>query len=207
MTIWHEYRQATGKQRAELEEQIIRDNWKLSHYVANRIRFTHHYDYDDIHAMALIGMLDAVRTYDPDAGSKFAPYATARMMWEITNQLDADKMDKRKANSETLSIFTPDRNSETLLIIDRVDDDQDCTKKQIEDRMLIRSAFQTIRTSDRITSREREIFTMYLADLDRPKRQLAFEMGVTPQMVQGYVRRTTQKMQELMPEIKREVTV
>jgi len=200
MTIWHEYRQATGKHRAELEEQIIRDNWKLSHYVANRIRFTHHYDYDDIHAIALVGLLEAVRSYDPDAGSKFAPYARTKMRWEIMQELDKFRYKKREGEKELLSIYLKLKGQE-VRIIDRVEDDSPNRHKRTEDGMTIRSILQTVNASSEFTRREKEVFFMVIGQQDKTMRQIATDEGVSPQMIQGYMRKAVNKVRASMPEI------
>ncbi len=71
------------------ESELIEENLPLVRHIVGRLALSlpSHIDVDDLHSAGLVGLLNAVRQYDPAAGSSFGSYARVRIRGEIFDQL------------------------------------------------------------------------------------------------------------------------
>jgi RNA polymerase sigma factor for flagellar operon FliA len=71
------------------ESELIEENLPLVRHIVGRLALSlpSHIDVDDLNSAGLVGLLNAVRQFDPTAGSSFASYARVRIRGEIFDQL------------------------------------------------------------------------------------------------------------------------
>ncbi len=113
--LWSRYREArralderggmsaVERRRVERELKGLRDrlvvNYSpLAKHVAGGVsaRMTGPVDREDVLSWGIIGLLDAVETYDPDRRTKFESYAISKIRWSILDELRrADPMTRR----------------------------------------------------------------------------------------------------------------
>ena len=96
-------RGGAGRRAAEQEANALRDRLLVNYsplvkYVAGRVsaRTTYPLDQQEVLAWGVLGLLDAVETYDPERGTKFETYAISKIRWSILDELrKADPLPRR----------------------------------------------------------------------------------------------------------------
>ncbi len=85
--IWRRYAQAG--QGSPLEGELVERYLPLVKTVAGRIALTlpNHIDVQDLQSAGLIGLLDALRRFDPNSGAIFESYARLRIRGAILDEL------------------------------------------------------------------------------------------------------------------------
>ncbi|MDQ3862594.1 MAG: sigma-70 family RNA polymerase sigma factor [Actinomycetota bacterium] len=94
---------AVERRLAEREERGLRDRLVVNYsplvrYVAGRVsgRMAGPLDQEDVVASGLLGLLNAVETYDPGRRTKFESYAISKIRWSILDELrKADPLSRR----------------------------------------------------------------------------------------------------------------
>lgn len=83
----HRYQQVEVGSRAEAER--VEQNLSLVKHIVSRLAMTlpAHVDLQDVYSSGLVGLLQAVRNYDPEAGSSFESYARVRIKGAIFDEL------------------------------------------------------------------------------------------------------------------------
>jgi RNA polymerase sigma factor FliA len=81
------YRQATPGSLAE--EDLVKEHLPLVKTVVGRLAMTlpAHVEIDDLYSAGLVGLLNAVRQFDPKGGSSFETYARIRIRGAILDEL------------------------------------------------------------------------------------------------------------------------
>jgi RNA polymerase sigma factor FliA len=81
------YHQVTPGSAAE--EEMVREHISLVRTVVGRLAMTlpPHVDMDDLFSSGLVGLLNAVRNYDPQGGSSFESYARVRIRGAVLDEL------------------------------------------------------------------------------------------------------------------------
>jgi len=71
------------------EEEMVREHLPLVKHVVGRLAMTlpAHVDIDDLHSAGLVGLLNAVRQYDPRNGTAFETYARTRIRGAVFDEL------------------------------------------------------------------------------------------------------------------------
>jgi RNA polymerase sigma-B factor len=75
-----------GRERTRRQNDIIVDHIELADTLARRYRRGNE-DYSDLRQVALLGLVKAVRRYDPDRGTPFVPYAIPTITGELKRHL------------------------------------------------------------------------------------------------------------------------
>jgi RNA polymerase sigma factor for flagellar operon FliA len=91
------------RRRAERELKGLRDRLVVNYsplvrYVAGRIsaRVSGPLDREDVISWGVLGLLDAIETYDPERRTKFESYAISKIRWSILDELRrADPLTRR----------------------------------------------------------------------------------------------------------------
>ena len=81
-----------------LRDRLVVNYSPLVKHVAGGVsaRMTGPLDREDVLSWGIIGLLDAVETYDPDRRTKFESYAISKIRWSILDELRrADPMTRR----------------------------------------------------------------------------------------------------------------
>lgn len=72
-----------------LRDRLVVNYSPLVKYVASRIsaRMTGALEQQDIYSWGVVGLLDAIETFDPDRKAKFESYAISKIRWAILDEL------------------------------------------------------------------------------------------------------------------------
>ena len=84
--LWHRYHQhGDGRDENDLVEQYL----PLVRSVLGRLAISlpEHVDHDDLHSAGLVGLLHALRHYDPACGTSFQTYARLRVRGAMLDEL------------------------------------------------------------------------------------------------------------------------
>ncbi len=86
--LWQRYRHDTSAGCAP-EENLIQQYLPLVKAVVGRLAMAlpSHVDADDLHSAGLVGLLNAVRNFDPGAGTAFETYARIRIRGAVFDEL------------------------------------------------------------------------------------------------------------------------
>ena len=93
-----EERRATERELIGLRDRLLVNYSPLVKYVAGRVssRMTAPVDREDLLSWGIMGLLDAIETYDPGRGTKFESYAISKIRWSILDELRrADPLSRR----------------------------------------------------------------------------------------------------------------
>ena len=84
--LWRHYHEQTNSQD---ENSLVERYLPLVRYAANRLAMTlpDHVDRDDLHSAGLVGLLQALRNYDPASGTSFEGYARLRIRGAMLDEL------------------------------------------------------------------------------------------------------------------------
>jgi RNA polymerase sigma factor FliA len=82
-------RRATERERKGLRDRLVVNYAPLVKHVAGRVlgRMTGPVDREDVLSWGIVGLLDAIETYDPGRRSKFESYAISKIRWSILDEL------------------------------------------------------------------------------------------------------------------------
>ena len=82
-------RRAAEREARRLRDRLVVNYSPLVRYVAARIssRMSGPLDQEDVVSWGLLGLLDAVETYDPGRRTKFESYAISKIRWSILDEL------------------------------------------------------------------------------------------------------------------------
>jgi RNA polymerase sigma factor for flagellar operon FliA len=74
---------------SQAEEDLVREYLPLVRTIVGRLAMTlpAHVDIEDLYSSGLVGLLDAVRHYDPNGGSTFESYARVRIRGSVFDEL------------------------------------------------------------------------------------------------------------------------
>lgn len=83
------------------ERTTVTENIGLVHHIASRVvhRFPSDYDRDDLIQVGILGLIDAVRRFDPDRGVRFSSFAGRRIEGAITDYLRSTDWAPRSVRS------------------------------------------------------------------------------------------------------------
>lgn len=161
------------------ERTMVTENIGLVHHIAARVvhRFPSDYDRDDLVQVGTLGLIDAVRRFDPDRGVRFSSYAGRRIEGAITDYLRSTDWAPRSVRSrrrllamaeargattddevsrlsgmdpETVRKLKADVERANLLSFERVVDagaDVDDSGNSIDARILSEESAQTLRSA------------------------------------------------------------
>ncbi len=87
--LWQRYRSDAAPAGGMPEEQLIKEYLTLVKAVVGRLAMAlpSHVDADDLHSAGLVGLLNAVRNYDANAGTSFETYARIRIRGAVFDEL------------------------------------------------------------------------------------------------------------------------
>ncbi len=81
---------------------MVTENLGLVHHIASRVvhRFPADFDRDDLVQVGTIGLIEAIRRFDPDRGVRFASFAGRRIEGAITDYLRSNDWAPRSVRSQ-----------------------------------------------------------------------------------------------------------
>lgn len=87
--LWQRYHQQNSGAKVETENALVQKYLPLVSAVVNRLAMTlpEHVDHDDLYSVGLIGLLQALRNYNPACGTSFETYARVRVRGAMLDEL------------------------------------------------------------------------------------------------------------------------
>ena len=87
--LWQRYHRKRSTCKTETENALVKKYLPLVSAAVNRLAMTlpDYVDADDLHSAGLVGLLQAVRNYDPACGSSFEAYARLRVRGAMLDEL------------------------------------------------------------------------------------------------------------------------
>jgi len=87
--LWQRYHQQSPGSQTDTENALIQKYIPLVSAVVNRLAMTlpEHVDHDDLYSVGLIGLLQALRNYNPTCGTSFETYARVRVRGAMLDEL------------------------------------------------------------------------------------------------------------------------
>ncbi len=87
LSVWHQY--GRSKPGSALENELVRQHLPLVRTVVSRLAVSlpTYIDLDDVYSAGLVGLLDALRRYDPSSPASFETYARLRIRGAVLDEL------------------------------------------------------------------------------------------------------------------------
>lgn len=87
--LWQRYHRQKGGAKTDTENALVQKYLPLVSAVANRLAMTlpEHVDQDDLYSAGLVGLLQALRNYNPACGTMFETYARVRVRGAMLDEL------------------------------------------------------------------------------------------------------------------------
>jgi RNA polymerase sigma factor FliA len=87
--LWQRYHQQQSGSKTDTENALVQKYLPLVSAVVNRLAMTlpEHVDHDDLYSVGLIGLLQALRNYNPACGTSFETYARVRVRGAMLDEL------------------------------------------------------------------------------------------------------------------------
>jgi RNA polymerase sigma factor for flagellar operon FliA len=87
--LWKRYHQQTPDAKTDTENALVQKYLPLVSAVVNRLAMTlpEHVDHDDLYSVGLVGLLQALRNYNPACGTSFETYARVRIRGAMLDEL------------------------------------------------------------------------------------------------------------------------
>ena len=87
--LWQRYHQQKTASRTDIENALVQKYLPLVSAVMGRLAMTlpEHVDHDDLYSVGLIGLLQALRNYNPACGTSFETYARVRVRGAMLDEL------------------------------------------------------------------------------------------------------------------------
>ncbi|HET7478535.1 MAG TPA: FliA/WhiG family RNA polymerase sigma factor [Rubrobacteraceae bacterium] len=90
----------------QLRDRLLVNYSPLVKYVAGRLggRMTGAFDQEDFMSWGIMGLLDAIQTYEPDRGAKFESYAISKIRWSILDELRREDRVPRRVRAHVREV-------------------------------------------------------------------------------------------------------
>lgn len=87
--LWRRYHQQAASARVDTENALVQKYLPLVSVVVNRLAMTlpEHVDQDGLYSAGLVGLLQALRNYNPACGTSFETYARVRVRGAMLDEL------------------------------------------------------------------------------------------------------------------------
>lgn len=164
-----------------MEEKLILENMRLAYWVANGFRSTGA-DLEELQATALLGLVKAAKSYQPEKGTKFNTYAVPVMKGEILKYLKKERRQLKACCS------LQDEVLEGCLREETIPDDYHF-EQSAEDRIMLQEVMA------RLTERERCIVRMVVLD-NMTQTEAGIALGVSQTHVSRILKRIRERERE-----------
>ena len=198
----YEEREALARMREGDEtarQELIERNMRLIVHIARKYKVPG-CTFDDLISIGAIGLIKAVRSYDPDAGTSLSTYAARCIENEILMYIR--KISGQKAEISLDEPINTDYDGNELLLSDVLGTDGDTVMRPMEDDVdheLLRQALE------KLPEREKKIVTMRFGlggRQEKTQKEVADLMGIS----QSYISRLEKRiMLRLRREISRQI--
>lgn len=152
-------------------------------------------EWDDLLQEGMIGLLQAIRDYRPDAGTGFETFAGLCIRRKMMNAVTASKRRKHSAMEDFVSLDSPAFQNEdgTGLYGVGLYDNPESQLISKEDAGTLRK-----KILDSLSKTEHTVFMEYMRGLDY--REIAAKLGKTPKSVDNTLQRIRKKVRTILNE-------
>ena len=161
----------------EAEEMLTKHNLRLVAHIAKKYK-SGYSDSDDLISIGSIGLIKAVRTFDPEKAKQFSSYASRCIENEILMVLRHEKKLSGEVSMETSLGSDPEGNE--LTIADTLFDEQTDLEQLISTKTTYKKVLRIINSS--LTPREKEIIVRRFGlngNAPETQRQVASSLNIS----------------------------
>lgn len=189
--LFIQYKHETDTYKKEqILNALFKQNKNFTHHIAKKFKNSK-LAYDEIVNLATIGMVKAIKTYNPEH-SKFITYSSRLMTNEILMELR-----KAEYKKDLISIETP--TAENLTIGDMISDGNDFEIK-LTRKDLINNILQY--ASKSLSEKEKVILANELSDNPKTQKELGDELGCAQSYVSRLQKKIIFKLKDYLVEVK-----
>ena len=176
----------------EARDLLIKHNIKLAIYHVYTYFSDSEYEIEDLIAIALIGLINAVNTYNLEKKVKFQTYASKCMFNEITVFL---RRNNKHANIRSLNeTISEEENGKEISLIDSIADEKvdvssECVRKVIN--------LEILQEVENLVGRNKEIIKLYYGFYDNrcyTQKEISEKFGITRQNVSMIITKELKKI-------------
>jgi RNA polymerase sporulation-specific sigma factor len=175
----------------EAQRLLVEHNLRLVAHIVKKFENTGE-DPEDLISIGAIGLIKAVRTFDPDKGVRLATYAARCIENEILMYLRAT----RKTRGD-VSLFEPvgtDREGNDISLVEVLGTEPDAIAEQVETKVARSRLGSLLR---RLEPRERQVIEMRFGlatGRERTQREVARSLGISRSYVSRIEKRAVRKL-------------
>lgn len=166
-----------GKSDAEAEEKLIKHNLRLVAHIANKYK-SNFSDSDDLISIGSIGLIKAVRTFNPEKASSFSTYASRCIENEILMLFRSEK----KFNGEVSldSTIGTDKDGNDMSLSDIIADPREDLENSASKKLAIEKIEEIVLCS--LDKRERFVITHRFGlfkKTPKTQKEIADKLGIS----------------------------
>ena len=170
------------------QQQLAEDNIGFAYYMANKLRGSTPFDYDDLTGFCMEGLCRAAAFFDPEKGYKFTTIASVVIKhWVFKKARDYNLHNIHASYLEDLLNGDDNLRWETILSADQRPIDE-MTLTSVE----IQNAFKTAK----FTPREKQLMSIVIAEPRLKQWEIAQIMGINQVLVSRTLNRIRKKLQD-----------
>ncbi len=158
----------------ETEEDLIRQHMPMVYHLVNRVRLRRQWKAcrEDLVSVAVISLIKAIRSYDPDNGAKLSSYAYNRIWWSILDEIRRWERQVRTTSMHLPLHSDPESEELSSVLTYRRDIDPggDCEKTEETDK-----ALEAMR---RLTAPEKRVLELAILQ-EKSLKEIGQIMGFT----------------------------
>ena len=176
------------------EEKLIRHNLRLVAHVVKKYNFSR-CEQDELISVGSIGLMKAVKSFDPQKGHNFSTYAARCIQNEILMLLRSQKKYQSEVSLEDR--VKTDKDGNDVSLIDVLEDPREHIAESAENKVIFEKLLSIIQTT--LSDRERQIIFMRYGIngyLPKTQNEVAKELNIS----RSYISRIEKKALEILKE-------
>lgn len=172
-------------------EILVERNLRLVAHICKKFDNTGE-DVDDLISIGTLGLIKAIKTFDPGKGTRLATYAARCIENEILMHLRATKRSRTE-----VSLYDPigvDREGNEISLIDVLPDTADEIAEQVGKKFQARSLWSQLKN---LTPKERQVLEMrygLLSGIRKTQREIARMLGISRSYVSRIEKKAVSKL-------------
>lgn len=175
-------------------EEIVEGSLSFCIYMANKYKDHYIYEAEDFIQLALLGLMKAIKAYDPTKGAKFFTY-TGRIILNEINYYIRRNRDHYKVKSFDTVCVIDEKSDGDITLEDMLEDKNDYYQETI-DSMAIEEIRDILDNKIDITDRNRDIMKQYLFSGKR-QAEIAHNINMSQSIVSRIIKKETIKIQKI----------
>lgn len=180
----------------EAQNQLIEHNLRLVAHVIKKY-YAADRDQEDLISIGTLGLIKAVRTFDPTKGARLATYAARCIENEVLMHFRSNR--KRSCEVYLSDAIDSDKEGNSLALLDILSSEQS-VDEQVEHKLQVAKLYQCLAGLD---ERERLILTLRYGLGATPvntQRQIATRLGISRSYVSRIEKKAVEKLRDCFEE-------